>query len=358
MALTVTTGDMRAAVFDGPGPLRLTTMARPTLEPGDVLLRVAASGICGTDLRIVEGRKTRGVRTPSVLGHEFAGTIVEVGSAVGESWATGDRVVVQPVISCGRCGDCLRGAENRCSRRRAIGYEYDGALAELVRVPAVAVERGNLARVPDHLSFAIAALSEPLAAVLNGQEAAGTALGDTVLILGGGPIGLLHQQVARARGARRIIVSEPSETRRSAARGLGADIVLDPTADDVVRETRNVTGGDGCDVVIVAVGVPALLPLGLAALRRGGHLNLFAGFDPNASAPLDLNQIHYDEIEISGSSASSRLQFAQAIQLLASGQIAGAPLISDVLPLDRVNDGLGLVRNGRGLKVIIEPLGD
>jgi len=349
---------MRAAVFVGPGPLLVRDVPRPRLEPGDLLVQPTACGICGTDVRITEGRKSRGVRTPSILGHEFAGRVVEARDPVAGDWSVGDGVAVQPVVSCGRCPDCLRQAENRCAHRQAAGYEWDGGLAEYVRIPAIAVQRGNVARLPGRLALQAAALAEPLAAVLNGQERSTVSVGDAVLVLGAGPIGLLHLQVARARGARLVIISEPAAARRAAALALGADIVLDPGAEDVAATARRATGGLGCDVVIVAVGAPQLVPDGLAALRRGGRINLFAGFDPGTSVALDPNRVHYDEVQITGASASSRLQFALALDLLASGRVVSEPLISHVLPLERVNEGLELVRSGAGLKVLIQPKED
>ena len=218
---------MKAAVLTAPNAIALTELQDPRPEHGDVLIRVRAATICGTDIRIYRGRKTAGVRYPSVLGHEFAGEILESGGHAGLN--PGDRVALCPFISCGRCHLCKTAHENLCTQGTAVGYEVDGAFAEVIRIPAKAVESGNLRHLPDAMSFEEAALVEPLSCVLNGQNKVGVSSADTVVVLGVGPIGLLHVHLARLRGAARIIASDPSAHRREAALSGGADAVIDPT---------------------------------------------------------------------------------------------------------------------------------
>src|SRR5262245_57251525 len=180
---------MLAAVFEGIEQIILREVERPRIGPGDLLVRVGAAAICGTDIRIYKGQKTKGVRIPSILGHEIAGDIVERGAEVGE-WAIGDRIVVAPVISCGTCYYCQRVLSNVCTHRMALGYEYDGGFAQYVRVPGEAIRAGNVFAVPDHISYVEASLSEPLSCCINGQENVGVLPGDTVLVVGAGPIGI------------------------------------------------------------------------------------------------------------------------------------------------------------------------
>jgi len=346
---------MRAAVFEGGRELAIRLVERPRAGAGELVVEVAACGVCGTDVRIVEGRKSRGIRVPSILGHEVSGRVHEVGPGTAGDWSVGEPVVVQPVISCGECSACTAGAENRCERREALGYEHDGGFAELIRIPAAAVVRGNVIRVPDGLDLGVAALAEPLAAVVNGQEQVGVRAGDAVLVLGAGPIGLLHVQLALARGAGPVIVSEPGAARRGAAEALGASVVIDPSVEDVVEATRRATGGGGCDVAIVAIGVAPVAETALAAVRRGGRISLFAGFDPGATVRLDPNRVHYDELVIAGATASGRRQMGEAIELLATGALDGRSIVSDVLPLEQIGEALDLVRTGRGRKILVAP---
>ena len=195
---------MKAAVLRGPNDLALTTIATPQAGAGDLVLRVRAATVCGTDLRILTGKKTKGVRFPSVIGHEFAGVVVEAGADV-VGWRVGDRVCVDPVVPCRACAYCKSGRENVCLNRQAIGYEFDGAFAEYVRVPAIALQSGNVFRVPDGMDFEAAALAEPLACCLNGFRNADVRLGDTVLVLGAGPIGLMHAALAKSAGVRQVL---------------------------------------------------------------------------------------------------------------------------------------------------------
>ncbi|MFE1598751.1 zinc-binding dehydrogenase [Methylobacterium sp. ID0610] len=342
---------MRAALLRAPNDLVLADIHDPAPEPGGLVVRVRAATICGTDIRILTGRKTAGVRFPSVLGHEFSGVVAESRS---ERFVRGDPVCVNPAIACGACEACQRGRENLCMRLTAMGYELDGAFAELVSVPARAVAAGNVLPLPEGLSFAEAALAEPLACVINGQEKVSLGRGDGVVVLGAGPIGLLHVALARHSGARRIVVSEPNPARRRAALDLGADAVIDPGAEDVSAAVRARCGGSGADVIIAAIGVPHLAQDAVRLARPGGRVSLFAGFTRGETAALDVNAIHYGELIVTGAFGLMRRQFGQALDLLASGRIGAAPLLSHRFPLDGAADALRLAASGAALKVAIE----
>ena len=257
---------MNAAVFHGPGRMEVTEVGRPEVGPGDVLVRVGANTICGTDVRIMSGEKSRGVRIPSIIGHEFAGTVEEVGDEV-EGYEVGATVAMSPMIPCGHCFYCLHDLENVCENKRGMGFFYDGGLGEFVRVPAEAVKTGNLFVAAD-LPPEQLALAEPLSCCINGQRKSRVGLDDAVLVLGAGPIGLLHVQLALLAGARTVVVSEPSASRRRFAEDLGADVTVDPTSEDVWDEVGGATDGVGADVAIVCTGIPQLVN---AAMRRGGE---------------------------------------------------------------------------------------
>src|SRR6266542_486872 len=250
------TTTMQAAVFRGPNQMELREIPRPDPGPGEVLIRVGACAVCGTDLRIFAGGKTRGVYPPRVLGHEIAGQVIALGPGADQytDVKPGDRVAVPPGVPCLACRFCNTGHENLCKRRKGLGYFYDGGFAEYMIVPDVAVRHGLLYHVPDSLSDAEAAIAEPLACVVNGQSKSQVKLGDVVVITGAGPIGLMHLQLSRLAGARKILVSEPSAERRALAAELGATRTVDPTTENLEQIVSEESNGDGADVVIAAIG--------------------------------------------------------------------------------------------------------
>ena len=343
---------MRAAVLRAPGDIRVEDWPDPVAGPGELVLRVGAAAICGTDVRIFRGKKAKGVRFPTVLGHEFAGQVVSVGAGLAE-FKVDDCVGVDPVYPCGRCAYCLLGRENVCLNRQAMGYEFDGAFAEFVRIPAVGVVRGNVFRLPAGIDWAHAALAEPLGCVLNGQANMGVELGDCVVILGAGPIGILHLKVAFLSGARQVIVVEPNAARRAVADRLGATTV-NPTSADVLAAVRQATGGLGADAVIVAIGVPAVANQALTFARKGGRINLFAGFSVGDMPPIDVNLIHYNELVVTGASALMRRHYRTALDLIASGRLDVSDLVTHRLPLAEFGRAIAAAEAGEGLKIVVE----
>ena len=342
---------MKAAVLSAPNEISLRDIAEPTLHEGDVLIRVRAATICGTDIRIFRGRKTAGVRYPSVLGHEFAGDVIETGGHAALN--VGDRGSLCPFISCGHCHLCKTGRENLCTDGTAVGYEIDGAFAEIIRIPAQAVAAGNLRHLPDTMSYEEAALVEPLSCVLNGQNKVGLSSDDTVVILGAGPIGLLHVHLAKLRGAARIIVSDPNAHRREAALTAGANIAIDPTSEDVTARVRENTGGRGADVVICAIGIPALALQATELAAFGGRVSLFAGFSKGETGEMDVNAIHYREITVTGAFGLSRKDFDRAFDMVASGQIDLKPMITHRFALDEITEALAVAEGGSAIKVAV-----
>ncbi|MFO1033543.1 MAG: zinc-dependent dehydrogenase [Hyphomicrobiales bacterium] len=342
---------MKAAVLKAVDEISCETVAEPSLQAGDILLRVSAATVCGTDIRILRGKKTAGIRFPSVIGHEFAGEVVETGGHA--QFSRGQAVAVCPAFACGHCEACQGGAENLCRNLVAMGYQIDGAFAEYVRIPASGVASGNVLALPDGLPFDRAALAEPLACVINGQEQARVSLGDTVLILGAGPIGILHVKLAKLAGARQIIVSQTSASRRQAALEAGADHVIDPRAENVVDRVKALTAGRGADVAITAIGKPELANEAIHAVRPRGRINLFAGFTAGVSAGLDVNAIHYNELIVTGAFGLTRLQFTKALQMIASGKIEVASLLTHRFPLPEISQALATAEKGSALKVVI-----
>jgi L-iditol 2-dehydrogenase len=342
---------MKAGLLRAPNDLAFETVAEPAMREGDLLIRVKAATVCGTDIRIFRGRKTAGVRYPSILGHEFSGEIVDNGGH--EGFSCGDAVAVCPAIPCGYCDHCKRGYENICQNLTAIGYEIDGAFAEFIRIPARAVLSRNIFKLPAGMSWEQAALVEPLACVLNGQQKIDVRVGDNVVILGAGPIGLLHVKLARHSGAHRIIVSEPSALRREAALAAGADVVVDPLAENLQSIVKDNTKNLGADKLIVAIGVTRLANDALSLVRHRGKVSLFAGFSTAETAVMDVNLIHYNELVVTGSFGLDRLLFEKSLDMVASGQIEVASMLTHRFELRDISEALAMAEQGNAVKVAI-----
>ena len=304
---------MKALVFHRPEHISVDERPDPTPGPGEVVLQVNAAAICHSDIRVYRGLKY--ARQGVIPGHEIAGTVVEVGTGV-EGVGRGDRVAVCPIVACGHCFFCVSGRRHRCPERRTLGYDEDGGLAEYMLVPAPIVQLGHLLLVPPELPSERACLTEPLACVLNSLETCGVSGGTSLLIIGAGPMGLLHLLLASALGAGMIVVSEPNAARARTARGLGATKVIDPKEGNLVAAVQDQTTGLGADAVVVTAGLPEPFEESLASVRRQGVVNLFAGFPPDTKVALDLNAIHYSEVNLTGSQNASPQQYRRALNLL------------------------------------------
>jgi 2-desacetyl-2-hydroxyethyl bacteriochlorophyllide A dehydrogenase len=347
---------MRALVYQGPGRLELEDRPEPTPGRGEAVIRVLAAGICGTDLRIAKGaHRAYPEGTRRVPGHEIAGEVVAVGPGV-DSAAVGDRVFVAPNLGCGVCTACRSGRANLCADFAAFGITFDGGFAEYMHVPAAALEGGNLMTVPDDADPAALSAVEPLACVLRGQRAVSLGGGDTVLICGAGPIGLLHVLLASAAGASAVIVSEPSPRRRADAAEFGATAVVDPTADDLRARVLEATGGRGADVVITAVPVPAVQEQSLELAAVGGRINFFGGLPKDASTiTIDSNVVHYRELTLTGTTANDTDDCRRALKLATSGRVDLGRVVTARFGLDEAGDAFTAAGAGDQLKVVIEP---
>lgn len=336
---------MLAGVFESPGVFALRERATPALQnDDDVLLRVRACGICGTDVHILANPSPIPVQPGSILGHEYTASVVQVGARVSQS-QPGDCVVVDPSITCGVCEYCRRGLLNCCLAIATLGVTRDGGLAEFNIAPARALHKIR-AEVPAHL----AALAEPLACVINGAEKIHVQPGEAALILGAGPIGLLFAQFFRAAGAAQIIVSEISDARAQIARDNGAHLVVNPQTQDLVALVKRETG-IGADVVVDAVG--ALFDVAVQAVRRGGRILLF-GFNSHAAPKISQSIITRGEIAIHGSYIAKH-SFPRAVQLIESGTLPLAKLITHRFALNDAASAIETMRRGEGIKILVEP---
>lgn len=332
---------MKAAVLRG---LRDVVIDRdapvPTIGPKDVLLRSRACGICGTDVHIYEGEFFP--TYPLVQGHELAGEVVEVGAEV-QGLAPGDKVMVDPTVTCDECHFCLTQRQNHCLAWNAVGVTRDGGFGEYVRVPA-----RNCYRF-DRVSFAEAAFTEPLACVVFGQDRARIDFGSEVLILGAGPIGQLQLQACRANGAASVTVVDTVEAKLDMARRYGAANTV--MADNAVGDKLRAIARYGFDVVIDATGNPKAVQMGLAHIAPGGRFLIFGVCSPDATIEIKPFDIYRRDLEIIGSFAIRRT-YDRAFKLMENGVIQVKELISEALPVEELARGLDLLKSGRaGMKL-------
>ncbi|TPW71002.1 zinc-dependent dehydrogenase [Schumannella sp. 10F1B-5-1] len=346
---------MRVARFHAPGDIRLETDPDPVASDDEVVIRVRACSTCGTDVKISRSGHPN-MSAPQVMGHEIAGEITQVGARV-DGWSVGDRVQVIAAIPDGTCRECRSGFPAVCRNQLSMGYQFAGGFAEHMIVPREVLAVDGLNRIPDTLSFAEASLAEPLACVLNGQQIAGVGDGDTVVVIGAGPIGCLHVRLARARGSERVILIDLNAERLAASAALvQPDLALAAGDGDIVEQVLEATGGDGADVVITAAASGRAQELGLQMLARRGRLSLFGGLPKDAAViALDANLVHYRELSVLGVNGSSPAHNAEALRLIATGAVPVADLITHRLPLEQVLDAIELVARGEAIKVTIEP---
>lgn len=348
---------MKVVRYHAPGDVQNEQAEKPTINTGEVLIRVKACSACGTDVKISRFGHHH-IVPPRVMGHEIAGEIVDVGADV-DGWAAGDRVQVIAAIPCGECPDCQRGWKSVCPNQESMGYHYDGGFAEYMRVPAKVINVGGLNRIPDNVDFDQASVAEPLACVLNGQNLAAVGDGDDVLIIGSGPIGCLHVRLARARGANRVFLADLSRSRLD----LAADIVKPDAAicsgeTDLVEKVLELTAGRGVDVAITATAAGATQEQALQLTARRGRVSFFGGLPKdNPFISCDSNAVHYRELTIVGANGSSPANNAQALELIASGDVVVSDLITHRLPVEEALRAFEIVAAGEGIKVTIQPGG-
>lgn len=348
---------MRAAILRKPHDLALVDKPIPSPGRGEVILKMESNTLCGTDYRLFTGAKTAGVAPDVVPGHEIAGRVHEIGEGVLEMMpelTVGQQATVSIVVSCGACRNCINDREHLCENLELFGYAIDGGLQEYITVPERAIRRGNLIITTGDLEPKALSLAEPISCCLNGLDQYRVNPGDTVVVLGAGPIGLIHTQLALHCGAKQVVVSNRSEHRRATAERLGA-IGIDPTREDLTNRVQELTGGAGADAVVVCIGATELANDALVLAREGGRVNYFAGFPKGSSSVMEPNLIHYKELEVTGGSNARRRDVARAIELLKAGVFAVDELVTHEFPLSRIHEAYEAVNNRVGVKIGVVP---
>lgn len=347
---------MKAAVITAPGVIEVQDVPQPKPGPGEVLLKVGASALCGTDQRVLRGEKPVSVQ---IIGHELAGTVVELGEGVRDI-ELGKRYAVQTVIGCGECPACKRHHQIRCLKGfKAIGYAWNGGFAEYMVMPREGVEQGCLIPIPDDMSEEVATLLEPISCCVNGLRFFPFEEMKHVVILSAGIIGVLNGLVAKAWGAETVTIMNRSQGRLDLIKQLGLpfDHLVNTSTTDPIAWMKENTGGLGVDGVVCAASAKDLIPLGIDLLALGGHLSLFAGVakdDP--LEPIDLNKIHYRELHLHGANSSVRRDYEEAIRLIETGGIDPAPLITHRFALEDFNEAFKTQASTevQSLKVVLQ----
>lgn len=341
---------MKAARLYDVEDIRVEEIPIPEILEDEVLLRVKASFICGTDVRFFKNGKPG--TEPLVAGHEIAGIIEKVGSDV-KGYYKGQRVGVAPNYGCGFCDLCTSGNTQMCRESEALGVTVDGGFAEYMKIPSAAVRQGNITPIGDKVSFEEAALAEPLSCVYNAYEKIGIYPGDHVLVIGSGPIGLMHAKVALMAGAQKVYINDVSEERLRLSKEIIPEIVPIGSA-NLKKDLENYTNRHLADLVITAASVPVIQETAFSLAGLDGRVMFFGGLPKGKSVvKLDTNEIHYKQLTIAGTTRQSLRQYRKSLQLIESGRLKISDLITAKQPLDEIRNVITTVAEGKGLKSVI-----
>ena len=343
---------MQAVVYHGPMDVRVETVPVPECAAGALLVKVDACAVCGSDMKTYLSGNPR-TRPPIMMGHEFSGIVVE---ARASGYEPGERVVMATSVSCGECAYCARGWKNLCVNLRPMGFGYDGGMADYVLIPAQAVRNGHVIKTPPSLNANSACLAEPVSCAVNSCENSGVRPGDTVLVMGAGPMGILNALVARHYGATQVVLSEINPERLAQAAAFGFDRLVNPAQEDLAAITGGLTDGRGADVVIVAAPAAAPQAEALALVRKHGSVCLFASLPHDKRMiTLDSRLLHYGELRVVGSSDSTPEHVRKAVRILSDPLFPAAGIVTHELPITGFHQAIELMQAGVALRVVLKP---
>jgi L-iditol 2-dehydrogenase len=344
---------MKALVLNGKQDVEYKEILTPECPQDGFLLRVEAVGLCGSDVRNYTHGHSK-LQYPAVLGHENAGIVVEVGENCSE-YKVGDKLVLNPAIPCGKCYYCENDNRGLCENLKVVGTQVQGGFAQFMAVDSDIIERGQILRMPEDLAYDQVILAELLSSVIKAQEQLEVGLNDTVVIVGSGPIGCLHSQIAKLRGATTIVMADINQERVDAVRPFGGTHFVNSAEVDLVQYVKDLTGGIGADVVIVAAPSAKPHQEGLVMLKKEGRLSIFGGLSKEDPwSIMDGNLIHYNRLKIIGAYSYSPCDFKKGFDLLAGGHI-NMDMITHRLPLKDMEQGVKLIREGKAMKVVLLP---
>ena len=342
---------MKAAMLHGVKDLRVEDVDVPGVGIGEVLVKIKAATTCGTDVKIYQrGYVEKIIKLPTIFGHEWAGEVVEVGEDL--DWPKkGMRVRAGNSAPCLHCNMCQKGKYNLCENMIWLW----GAYAEYIKIPARTV-LVNMQEIPSHVSFEEAAITEPLACVLHGVEEANVKLGDTVAVIGAGPIGLLHLLTVKKMGAEKIVMIDLVDERLNVAKELGADETINAGKENSVEKVQQLTGGYGADIVIEAIGSPVTWEQALRLARKGGTILEFGGCPPRTEIKLNTEMLHYGELTVLGTFHTTPLHFRKALNLISSRTVDVRPLVTKRMRLEDIKQAFEILSTSKNeIKIAIAP---
>jgi L-iditol 2-dehydrogenase len=346
---------MKAVRYYGPGDVRVEQVDIPVCGADEVLVKIEACAVCGSDLKTSKVGNPR-MKEGAIMGHEFCAVVQEIGPDAAGDLAIGDRIVMATSVSCGECLYCKRGWRNICQDVKPMGFAYDGGMAEYTIIPARALSGGHVIKVPEGLAPEHAALAEPISCAVNSLEQCNIEEGDVVLVVGAGPMGLLNVLVARARGASKIILSEPNAARLEQGRAF-CDVAVNPTEQDLAEVVKaESVDGLGVDVCIVAAPAAGPQEQAVHLVRKRGTVCLFASLPLGRNMlNIDSRAIHYNEIRVVGTSDSTAAHVTEGVEMLSDGRVDGTKIATHILTLDDIAQAFELMISGESLRVVLKP---
>lgn len=346
---------MHALIIRAPLDYSIEKTEIPDVPDGGLLLKVLACGLCGSDLRTLRSGH-RKVTFPFTIGHEICAQVVASGKLYDGPWLQGEMLTVSPLVYCGRCMFCLNEEYELCTGYLEIAQAWPGGFAEYIAIPEEAIKLGTIQPVPGGLDPVHATLVEPLSSCVNAQEKGNIGSGDTVLIIGAGPVGTLHLELARSRGADQIIVADISEERLNLIENFRPDLTINTSSQDLKAEVLKATMGYGPEVIITANPDPSTLVQSVEIARKGGRILIFGGLPKdNATPGVNMNTVHYNALHLIGTTIFAPRHNAMALQLIASGGISAEKYISHRLKLIDFNEGVRLAIEGKARKIVFLP---
>ncbi len=345
---------MKAAVYYGPGDIRVEQRPEPKPTNENIIVKIHCCAICGTDLKLATVGNPR-CHPPRIIGHEMVGSITHVGKDI-RGFSVNERITLATTVACGTCQICALNLGNMCPSAKPISYDFDGAFAEYIAIPPQAISGGNVVKVPDSVPDETASLSEPLSCAINAQELINVKNVNSVLIIGAGPLGAIHAELAKANGARVVMISEYSKQRLSMVRKITDIIVIDAGSQNIESIVKKNTSGLGADAVIVCAPSQKAQESSLQYARKGGAISLFASLPKGVSdTTFDSRIIHYNELRIIGASDSRPEHVRKAVSLMAEKKISTQAIITHHVSLDEIQKGIELMKNKESLKVLVYP---
>lgn len=343
---------MKAVVVRAPMQFGVEDVPIPEVPEGGMLLKVKACGLCGSDLRTLRSGH-RKVTLPWIIGHELCAEVIELGSGYEGPWRRNELLAVGPLVYCGECEFCATDRYELCDHYAEIAQKWPGAFAEYIAIPEASVKRGTIQIVPEDLDPAFAAITEPVSSCVNAQEKGTVGSGDTVAVIGAGPVGCIHACLACTNGASKVFIADISKDRLDWAKTFDVDAVINVNKTDLIEDIRKRTNGKGADVVITATSAPEAPVQAVTMAAKGGRILLFGGLPKDCSPPaLDLNLVHYNALHLIGTTIFAPRHNRIALELLASGKVPADKLITHRFKLMDFRNGAMMALDGKVLKAV------